>query len=63
MQVRHEVHELLRVDGHVVDDLADGGLLARLVGKAQRLAVDGSDNGRAHAHASHERAVKVLVQQ
>lgn len=45
VKVRGEVLKSLSVDGHVVDDFADGELLARVIGKDKGFAVDSGHDG------------------
>ena len=60
VEVRNEVHEPLRVDGHEVDDLSDGAVLLGGAVHAKGLPVDGRDQGRAEVHPDDEHLLKVL---
>ncbi len=62
IQVGGQVGTGLRVHGHQVRHLADGGLLSRGRGKRETLLVDDVHDGSAHAGAHDEHAVEVVLQ-
>ncbi len=63
IQVWDEVHEPLRVDGHQVNDLADGAVLLGGAVHAKRLPVYGRDQRSPQVHPHNEHLLKVLRQQ
>lgn len=52
VQVRHHLHDLLRVDTHHVDNLAGGVLLFALGGQLEGLAVHCRHQSSSHVHGA-----------
>ena len=63
VEVRNEVHESLRVDGHEVDDLSYRAVLLGGAVHAEGLPVYGRDQGRAEVHPDNEHLLEILRQQ
>lgn len=63
VEVGTQIHQSLSIYAHVVDNLADSGLLSAGVTQHQRLLIDGGNEGSTETHASAEAALEVLVEE